>query len=110
MAAPEVGQFEPASFRDPAARVRRHDGRILRYLTSAALRDWESLSSTKFFRAFVDSGRLVATEPASGPSSPPLADPWVAILQHQTIPIVSYPYEWCFSMLKDAALLQLAGC
>ena len=107
MSAAGVGQFDPASFRDPAARVLRRNGQILRYLTSAALRDWVSLSSTKFFKAFTDSGRLVATEPATDPQHPPLSAPWVSVLRHQTIPVVSYPYEWCFSMLKDAALLQL---
>ena len=30
------------------------------------------------------------------------------ILRHEAIPFVSYPYEWPFSMLKDAALLQLS--
>ena len=107
MSPAEVGQFEPASFRDPAARVLRHDGQILRYLTSAALRDFQTLSSTRFYQEFTASGRLVATELASGPPTLPLSDPWVAVLRHQTIPVVSYPYEWCFSMLKDAALLQL---
>ena len=107
MSPAEVGQFEPASFRDPAARVLRHDGQILRYLTSAALHDFETLSSTRFYREFTESGRLVATERASGAQNLPLSDPWVAVLRHQTIPIVSYPYEWCFSMLQDAALLQL---
>ena len=29
-------------------------------------------------------------------------------LEHDVIPFVSYPYEWSFSMLRDAALLQLA--
>lgn len=29
------------------------------------------------------------------------------MLEHAVIPFVSYPYEWTFSMLKDAALLQL---
>ena len=107
MSPAEVGQFEPASFRDPAARVLRHDGQILRYLTSAALHDFETLSSTRFYREFTESGRLVATERTSSPQNLPLSDPWVAVLRHQTIPIVSYPYEWCFSMLQDAALLQL---
>jgi ribosomal protein L11 methylase PrmA len=32
---------------------------------------------------------------------------WAAFLQHDTIPFVSYPYEWTFGMLKDAALLHL---
>src|SRR5205807_5043336 len=30
-----------------------------------------------------------------------------AVLRHERLPFVSYPYEWTFSMLKDAALLQL---
>ena len=29
------------------------------------------------------------------------------MLAHEPIPFVSYPYEWPFGMLKDAALLQL---
>lgn len=32
---------------------------------------------------------------------------WAAFLKHDTIPYVSYPYEWTFGMLKDAALLHL---
>ena len=31
----------------------------------------------------------------------------MAALRHERIPFVSYPYEWTFSMLQDAALLQL---
>jgi hypothetical protein len=30
-----------------------------------------------------------------------------AVLRHEPVPFVSYPYEWPFSMLKDAALLEL---
>jgi SAM-dependent methyltransferase len=29
------------------------------------------------------------------------------VLKHELIPFVSYPYEWTFSQLKDAALVQL---
>ena len=32
---------------------------------------------------------------------------WDSVVQHDTVPLISYPYEWSFSMLKDAALLQL---
>ena len=31
----------------------------------------------------------------------------MAVLEHELVPVVSYPYEWSFGMLKDAALLQL---
>lgn len=33
-------------------------------------------------------------------------DAW-KVLRPQQIPFISYPYEWCFSMLKDAALVTL---
>ena len=29
------------------------------------------------------------------------------MLEHARVPFVSYPYEWTFAMLRDAALLQL---
>ncbi len=29
------------------------------------------------------------------------------MLEHERVPFVSYPYEWTFGMLRDAALLQL---
>ena len=40
-------------------------------------------------------------------SLPPLDARWTAVLEHERLPLVSYPYEWSFGMLKDAALLQL---
>lgn len=30
-----------------------------------------------------------------------------AVLEHERVPFISYPYEWPFGMLRDAALLQL---
>ena len=30
-----------------------------------------------------------------------------AVLRHEPVPFVSYPYEWSWGMLRDAALLQL---
>jgi SAM-dependent methyltransferase len=32
---------------------------------------------------------------------------WTTLLRHERMPFVSYPYEWPFSLLKRAALLQL---
>jgi hypothetical protein len=31
-----------------------------------------------------------------------------AVLEPERLPFISYPYEWCFGQLKDAALLTLA--
>ena len=38
---------------------------------------------------------------------PELAPQWAGVLEHTRVPVVSYPYEWSFGMLRDAALLQL---
>jgi ribosomal protein L11 methylase PrmA len=66
------------------------------------------LSEAPFWRRFVDDGRIVRTvrdDAAAGLA--PDHDRWAAVLRHDTIPVISYPYEWPFSMLQDAALLQL---
>ena len=101
-------QFDPGSFRDPAARVFRYNGGLFRYLSADALRDWEQLASTRFFRQFSDTGRLIGTTRLVDP--PPFTDlssSWVAVLKHERVQMLSFPYEWCFGMLQDAALLQL---
>ena len=47
-------------------------------------------------------------DPRMGRGDPPAIEPrWAATLAHETIPFVSYPYEWPFGMLRDAALLHL---
>ena len=102
-------QFEPGSFRDRDSRVFYGDDAVFRGLSDRALDEWETLSSTTFFPRFITEGKLVHTERIypMGESSPALVEEWVAVLKHQVIPFISYPYEWSFGILKDAALLLL---
>lgn len=95
-------QVDPGSFRDPASHVVFDDGRVLRLLDRRGLEGWKALSSTDFFARATGDGRLIGAEVVEydAPDS-------VAALEHPRIPFVSYPFEWTFSMLKDAALLQL---
>ncbi len=101
--------FEPGSFRDRTSRVFYRDGVVLRGLNPHAAQEWEVLNTKPFFRQFMAAGKIVQTEQVepidSSPS--PRDKQWSVILNHQTIPFISYPYEWSFSMLQDAALLQL---
>ncbi|MGH9379749.1 MAG: class I SAM-dependent methyltransferase [Thermoanaerobaculia bacterium] len=101
--------FEAGSFRDRAARIFYADGEILRTLSARGLEDWEALRSTRFFTELVAGGELVATEqvPGEAASTLPDAGAWAAVLRHQRIPFISYPYEWSAGMLRAAALLQL---
>lgn len=49
------------------------------------------------------------TEEVEGAQAPPglRAEQYGAVLKHELIPFVSYPYEWTPGMLRDAALLTL---
>ena len=98
---------EPGSFRDPDSRVFRDGDDILRALSERGAADWEALSATRFFGDSQAAGTIVATEELEGAPAPSDFPAAVATLRHDRVPFVSYPYEWPFSMLRDAALLQL---
>lgn len=75
-------------------------------LSREGYEDWLALKDSRLLAAAQSAGTLVATTDASIPDAAPRGD-WVHALEHEAIPFISYPYEWPFSMLKDAALLQL---
>jgi hypothetical protein len=50
--------------------------------------------------------KLIVRHAEVDPPSPPSPEHHRTLLPDQ-IPFISYPYEWCFSQLKDAALLTL---
>ena len=93
---------DPGSFRDPASRVVHDGNRVLRLLDGRGLEAWQALKATSFFEKAVADGRLIHTEETS--DFPADA---AGALEHQRLSLITYPYEWTFSMLKDAALLQL---
>lgn len=99
---------DPGSFRDPDSSVLYDGEGVLRGLTERALADWSAFSATQLYPRLVESGKLVGTQTVDRTDvAPELADGWAALLRHERIPFVSYPYEWTFRMLRDAALLQL---
>jgi len=101
---------DSGSFRDRDGRVYRVDDRIIRGLSAGALADFEKLRSKSFYERFRSRGQLVASEPLQSQSVPlprEERERWAGFLEHQRVPVISYPYEWTFGMLRDAALLQL---
>ena len=106
-AAGEVVQLEPGSYRDRNGVVFYRDSRVFRGLSAKALANWERLSTAAFFREQIALGSIVATSRTLPQLEAELGGDWAAVLEHARIPFVSYPYEWTFGMLKDAALLHL---
>lgn len=106
MTRPEV---EQGSFRDRQGRVFYSEGRVFRGLSATAAEAWKRVAASAFFPHYVHEGKVVGTREAALPETllRELAPHWVLALEHDRIPFISYPYEWSFSMLRDAALLQL---
>jgi SAM-dependent methyltransferase len=104
-----AARIEPGSFRDPHSRVVEADGAVLRLLSEEGLRDWSALADSELHGRLAAEGKLIGTELVEDPLDLPsgLVDGAAAVLRHEVVPYVSYPYEWTFAMLKDAALLQL---
>jgi SAM-dependent methyltransferase len=100
--------LEPGSFRDKSSRVFYEGEKVYRALSRQALAHWNLLQKTSFYPAFSRQGKIVPTHQVSLEVLPEsMRDSWEAVLQHEPIPFLSYPYEWSFGMLQDAALLQL---
>ena len=71
---------------------------MYRALDQEAATDWEAFAASPLH----GDPRIVPTDRVEG-----APDGWSALLRHERLPFVSYPYEWPFSMLQRAALLQL---
>ena len=97
--------FLPASFRDPDARVLESDGpRILRALSPRALAEREAVERSGLLRELVDAGLVVDSAPAPDVAPP---EGFAAVIASRRLAFPTYPYEWSFSMLRDAAALTL---
>lgn len=100
--------FDPASFRDPAGRLFRHDGHIYRTVSPEALTAFRSARESGLVDELESAGLLLpsALVPASeaGLSASDVGE-W--LVRQPLLPLVTYSYEWSFSMLRDAARLTL---
>jgi ribosomal protein L11 methylase PrmA len=100
--------LDPGSFRDPDSRVLVAGDAVYRLLSERGNEDWLALRDAPVFAQATAAGTLVATEAVPREAVPELdGAPAAAVLRHERVPFVSYPYEWTFGMLRDAALLQL---
>lgn len=94
-----------ASFRDPAAYVYSDGGRVKRAVTDRGLADYRRLVDSGLAAELQDAGLLIPHAEESRTDAWP-ADA-AAVLVPEVVPFVSYPYEWSFGQLRDAALLTL---
>ncbi|HEV3051444.1 MAG TPA: methyltransferase domain-containing protein [Longimicrobium sp.] len=96
-----------SSFRDPAGFLFRDGGTLLRQVNQEYAADYDLLMGSGLYDALTAGGMLVRHHEVAPPFSGPDADGAYRVLQPELVPFVSYPCEWCFGELRDAALLTL---
>lgn len=96
----------PASFRDPSGFLFKRNGTLYRQVNLPYQKDYDLLMSSGLYEELTGKGMLVRhTEVDIQPERPAQA---YKVLQPKLVETISYPYEWSFSQLKDAALRTLA--
>ncbi len=99
------GARNPASFRDPSGFVFQENGRIRRAVTAYGLDNARAVRTTGLLDRLIDADLLIAEEEVATTLD---GRPDVRlVLEHPTLPFISYPYEWSFLGLQAAALLHL---
>jgi hypothetical protein len=95
-----------ASFRDPSGFLFRRDGILYRQVNLVYAQEYMRLMESGLYARLVKANLLVPhTESDIEPVDHKLA---FKILRPESVPFISYPYEWSFGQLKDAALATLS--
>ncbi len=108
----EAARVEPGSFRDRDSRVVVAPDAVYRALSGTGAADWRALKESPLLERLSSEGMLIGTEEAGAAAladgaADILPEGTETVLRHERLPFVSYPYEWTFSMLREAALLTL---
>lgn len=98
-------KFHPASFKDPSGQIFYNDNKIYRSIFDHGVQDYEAARDAGIFNKLIAEGLLISHSEQPHKDFCPKGT--VYCLNHPLLPMVSYPWEWPFSMLKDAALLHL---
>jgi hypothetical protein len=95
----------PASFRDPSGFVFERDGIFYRQVNLSYAKHYNHFMQSGLYGILVKKGQLlVHTELSENLTG---SNRYFTNLLPEQLTSISYPYEWCFSQWKDAALLTL---
>ena len=96
-----------ASFRDPSGFIFKRGGVLYRQVNRAYQKAYDKLMSGGLYAGLTTKGLLIPHVEVDEPPADP--EHVYKIIRPQVVPFISYPYEWSFTQLKDAALLTLAA-
>ena len=97
--------YLPSSFRDPSGYLFTREGELFRQVNQSYKEEYGQLINSGLYNELVNSGLLIPHREVD--AQPPEPQKAFKIIKPEPLDFVSYPYEWCFSQLKDAALATL---
>jgi hypothetical protein len=92
----------PGSFRDPSGFLFRRNQILYRQVNEVYKDDYNHLMQSGLYQQLVESHLLIKHQEVDIP--PADSSTAYKIIKPDPVSFISYPYEWCFSQLKDAAL------
>jgi hypothetical protein len=95
-----------ASFRDPSGFLFTDSGILYRQINRAYSKDYARLMDSGLYDKLVKASLLISHVEVD--HVPVESDAAFKVIQPERVPFISYPYEWSFSQLKDAALATLS--
>ncbi|NIN92638.1 MAG: SAM-dependent methyltransferase [Candidatus Aenigmarchaeota archaeon] len=95
----------PSSFRDPSGFLFYRNGSIYRQVNISYKENYDHLMNSGLYETLVDAELLIPHKEVDIEGEKP--DKSYKIIQPELITFISYPYEWCFSQLKDGTLTTL---
>ncbi len=95
-----------ASFRDPSGFLFSRGGILYRQVNRAYADDYTRLMESGLYERLVKVGALIPHVETD--QLPAESEAAFKIIQPERVRFLSYPYEWSFSQLKDAALTTLS--
>ncbi len=99
------GQALDGSYRDPSGFVYTRNGTLYRQVNTVFRDRFEAFLTSGLYDELSGEGLMVSHRMAD-PSLAATADA-CAVLQPNVVEFISYPYEWSFGQLRDAALCTL---
>lgn len=95
-----------SSYKDPSGTIFSSGNRIIRQVHPSYKEEYEQLMTSGLSQKLVSLGYLIPHKEVNFPNANKINS--YKYLEPVKIPFISYPYEWCFSQWKDAALLTLS--
>jgi hypothetical protein len=97
--------WHPSSFRDPSGFIFYYRSAIYRQINKSYKDDYEYLNNSGLYFKLINKKLLIPHKEVN--TLKRHSKNLYKIIKPEKIGFVSYPYEWCFGQLKDAALTTL---